>query len=191
MTVFDFPYSCFPKELKNDIEVAIMAIPNKTVNNVFFVTKDILREYELTSGIVLFPYRLYFIDVRDENIKSLTDKQKKILYSLYTRSNNRHLREKYINKLLHTELEEWCLPFIVGICDDYVVEILELIYSTLSKRANDDIKEFCKHNKVFVRKSYSRMVSYWNAYYRYKDTYRKFSEYVGKKLFKECLGFDK
>lgn len=144
MKFFDFLYSCFPKELKSDIEVAIRAIPNQTINNAFFVTNDILRKYKLTTETVSLPYRLYFIDTRDEEIESLTDKQKKVLYCLYTRSNNGHLREKYINRLLDTEFEEWCLPFIVGICDDYVVEILETIYNTLRKRTNDDIKTFCK-----------------------------------------------
>lgn len=191
MEFFDFLSSCFPKELKSDIEVAIRAIPNQTINNAFFVTNDILRKYKLTTETVSLSYRLYFIDTCDEEIESLTDRQKKIIYCLYTRSNNGHLREKYINKLLDTKFEKWCLPFIVSICDDYVVEILETIYSTLRKRTNDDIKTFCKQNEISIRKSYSRMVSYWNVYYRYKDKYRKFNEYFGRKIFKECLGFDK
>lgn len=53
------------------------------------------------------------------------------------------------------------------------------------------LKRFVNKNEISIRKSYSRMVSYWNVYYRYTDKYRKFNEYVGRKIFKECLGFDK
>lgn len=183
---FKFVYPCFPTELKSDVEAAFAAMPNRTVNGAAFATDN--REYELTSGTVSFPYRLYFVDANEEKIESLTDRQKKIIYCLYTRSNDGYLREKYAKKLLGAGLEEWCLPFIVSLCDDYVVEIVEAVYSALSERNNDDIKAFCKRNESSVRKSYSRMVSYWNEYYRRTDKHWKINEYVGRKLFKECLG---
>ena len=90
--------------------------------------------------------------------------------------------------LLDAGLEEWCLPFIVSLCDDYVVEIVETVYNALRERNNDDIKAFCKRNESSVRKSYSRMISYWNEYYRRTDKHWKLNEYVGRKLFKECFG---
>ncbi len=185
---FKFVYPCFPTELKRDVEAAFAAMPNRTVNCAAFATDNLLREYELTSGTVSFPYRLYFVDANEEKIENLTDRQKKILYCLYKRSNDGYLREKYAKKLLDAGLEEWCLPFIVSLCDDYVVEIVEAVYSALSERNNDDIKAFCKRNESSVRKSYSRMVSYWNEYYRRTDKHWKINEYVGRKLFKECLG---
>jgi len=33
------------------------------------------------------------------------------------------------------------------------------------------------------------MISYWNEYYRY-DCYR-FKDYIGKKLYSECFGYNK
>ena len=185
---FKFVYPCFPAELKSDVEAAFAAMPNRTVNGAAFATDNLLREYELTSGTVSFPYRLYFVDANEEKIENLTDRQKKILYCLYTRSNDGYLREKYAKKLLDAGLEEWCLPFIVSLCDDYVVEIVEAVYSALSERNNDDIKAFCNRNESSVRKSYSRMISYWNEYYRRTDKHWKLNEYVGRKLFKECFG---
>ena len=44
-------------------------------------------------------------------------------------------------------------------------------------------------NKVSINKSYSRMVSYWNEYYR-KDEF-DFKKYIGRNLFEECLGYDR
>ena len=185
---FKFVYPCFPTELKRDVEAAFAAMPNRTVNGAAFATDSLLREYELTSGTVSFPYRLYFVDANEEKIENLTDRQKKILYCLYTRSDDGYLREKYAKKLLDAGLEEWCLPFIVSLCDDYVVEIVETVYNALRERNNDDIKAFCKRNESSVRKSYSRMISYWNEYYCRTDKHWKINEYVGRKLFKECLG---
>lgn len=51
-------------------------------------------------------------------------------------------------------------------CDEYVVEILHLIYDRLKDRNNEDIINFCLENKPACKKSYDRMVSYRNAYYR-------------------------
>ena len=187
--IFKLINTCFPAELKSDVETAFAAMPNQTLHSFhLFATDSLLRKYELTSGTIAFPYRLYFVDADEEKIEALTDRQKKILYCLYTRNSDGYLREKYAKKLLDAGLEEWCLPFIVSLCDDYVVDIVEAVYSVLRERNNDDIRAFCKHNENSVRKSYSRMISYWNEYYRRTDKHWKLNDYVGRKLFKECLG---
>lgn len=42
---------------------------------------------------------------------------------------------------------------------------------------------------MIISKSYSRMISYWNEYYRgYEPDFRK---YIGRKLFRECLGYNR
>lgn len=86
-------------------------------------------------------------------------------------------------------IEQWVIPFIVKLCDEYVLEILEVIYNKLKERDNTDIQNFCLINKTAIRKSYSRMISYWNEYYRgYENNFRK---YLGRSLFRECLGYDR
>lgn len=77
---------------------------------------------------------------------------------------------------------------IAYIIDDYIVEILEIIYDKLKERDNTDIQSFCLRNKVSTSKSYSRMISYWNEYYRsYEFDFRK---YLGRSLFRECFLFE-
>ena len=86
-------------------------------------------------------------------------------------------------------IEQWVIPFIVKLCDEYVLEILEVIYNKWKERDNTDIQNFCLINKTAIRKSYSRMISYWNEYYRgYENNFRK---YLGRSLFRECLGYDR
>jgi len=53
-------------------------------------------------------------------------------------------------------------------------------------RNNDDIKRFCLENKNIINKSYSRMISYWNEFYRSKEP--SFHKYI-KKILKESLFF--
>ena len=181
-------YNAFPKELINDLQEVLKVIPVKTSNNVVGYSENVY-EYKQDDNLINIPYRIYYIDIEDENVNSLTDKQKMILYCIYTRHNNGYVREKYLKKILDCEFENWVIPFIVKLCDEYVVEILETIYEKLKDRNNDDIKEFCVNNKETMQKSYSRMGSYWNEYYRAKEY--NFHKYIGRKLFRECLGYSR
>ena len=105
--------------------------------------------------------------------------QKEILYCIY-------IREKYLKELLKLDFDYWAIPFIVKLSDEYIVEILEVIYDKLKIRNNDDIKRFCLENKNIINKSYSRMISYWNEFYRSKEP--SFHKYI-KKILKESLFF--
>lgn len=182
-------YDCFPKEFQDDLNVVLKIIPTKTYHDVQVGYSEKTIDYKLNEDVVKIPYRIYFIDVEYEKIGCLTETQKIILYCIYTRSCNGYIREKYLKKLLDTDFEEWVIPFIVKLCDEYVVEILEVIYQNLKDRNNEDIKLFCWNNKELLKKSYSRMVSYWNEYYRNKENH--FHRYVGRKLFRECLGYNR
>ena len=92
----------------------------------------------------------------------------------------------YLKELLKLDFDYWAIPFIVKLSDEYIVEILEVIYDKLKIRNNDDIKRFCLENKNIINKSYSRMISYWNEFYRSKEP--SFHKYI-KKILKESLFF--
>jgi hypothetical protein len=68
---------------------------------------------------------------------------------------------------------------------EYVVEITSVIYDALKERDNNDLWLFSQNNPKMLQLAYRRMVSYWNEFYR-KDC-PKFENYVGRKLFRECL----
>ena len=86
-------------------------------------------------------------------------------------------------------IEHWVIPFVIKLCDEYVIELIEIIYDKLKERDNTDIQDFCLKNKITISKSYSRMISYWNVHYRgYEFNFKK---YIGRKLFRECLGYDR
>lgn len=92
-----------------------------------------------------------------------------MLYCIYTRNCEGHIRQKYLNILLNPNFDYWVIPFIVKLCDEHVIETLEVIYDKLKEWNNNDVKNFCLENKFIINKSYSRMVSYWNEFYRNRE----------------------
>lgn len=182
-------YNAFPSNLTEQLNKVLQVLPNETFNNIRSVITDEIITYMFHEHVIEIPYRLYVLDITDEEYENLNEIQKQIVCCMYTRNCNGYIREKYLRKLLDMPFQQWTIPFIVKLCDEYVVEILEVLYIKLKERNNADIQNFCVQNKFFVRKSYSRMISYWNEYYRgYECDFRK---YIGTRLFTECLGYDK
>ncbi len=182
-------FSCaFPRDLKENLNKVMEILPAETFNNVPFVTGGDNIAYTLGDSVVEIPYRMYLLDVSDAAYETLSHTQKQILCCIYTRSCDGYLREKYLRKLLDMPIQPWIIPFIVKLCDEYVLEILEILYDKLKDRDNTDIRAFCLKNKSAIRKSYARMISYYNVYYRRYEW--NFREYIGRKLFEECLGYD-
>ena len=179
-------FNAFPSNLIEDLHIVLKCLPNETFNHVVITTSDDFISYILNDNIVEIPYRMYLIDITDAEYCKLNQLQKQILCCIYTRSCDGHIREKYLRKLLDIPFEQWVIPFIVKLCDEYV---LEIIYCKLKERDDTDIQSFCWRNKSLINKSYSRMISYWNEYYRVH--YSDFRKYVGKNLFRECLGYNR
>ena len=109
-----------------------------------------------------------------------------ILHCIFTRSCDGFVRERHIKALLSEDFTEWAIPYIFKVCDEYVVEILQTVYDNLKDRNTDNFKNFCANNHASFCRSYNRMISYWNEFYR-NNCYR-YEDYVGRKLFIKCFG---
>jgi hypothetical protein len=179
----------FPIELCEDVSRVEKIIPTETYNNVFIGVSEEKIEYLLNGTTVEFPYRIYFLDVADETLNKLTFHQQMVLHCIYSRSCDGFVRQRHLRALLLMEYEDWNIPYIVKVCDEYVVEILEMTYTILSEQNTERFKNFCRENNKLFCKSYARMTSYWNEFYR--DKYSPFYKYIGKKLFKECFGYSR
>ncbi|USK68523.1 hypothetical protein [Peribacillus asahii] len=179
----------FPNNLRDDVIKVIGLIPQKPYNNVTIGESQDTVEYFQDDNVIKFPYRIYYIDISDKFIDNLSVQQKMILHCIYSRSCDGFVRQKHLNSLLLMDYEDWAIPYIVKICDEYVVEILEMTYDILKEQDTEPIKRFCLENIGTFCKSYSRMISYWNEYYRYK--YNNFQQYIGRKLFRDCFGYSK
>jgi hypothetical protein len=179
----------FPNFLRDDVTKAVGLIPHKTYSNVTIgVSQDIIK-YVQDNNLISFPYRIYYIDIPNEVIQNLSLRQKMILHCIYSRSCDGFVRQKHMYSLLQMGYEDWANPYIVKICDEYVLEIVEMIYDILKKQDTERIKKFCLENIESFCKSYNRMISYWNENHRYK--YKNSQQYIGRKLFRECFGYSR
>ena len=181
----------FPCELKEDIRVVFKLFTRPVYYYGSKLTEVIgpYAEFNVNNELVYIPNRIYYKEVNSIKIKSLSETQKTIFYCIFTRSHNGYLREKYVRKLLATDYPQWAIPFIVKLCDDYVLEILTAIYELLKDKDTTAIKQFCLMNKKAVRSCCDRMLNVWYVYDRYSVP--DFYEYVGRKLFLECLGYSR
>ena len=176
----------FPKSIFSAVDEAVSTMPYQLVGNIRNAVSSNDIQYMLDGVLIQFPYRIYYIDVSDEDLQALDTTQAMILHCIYSRHCDGFVREKHLRALLNMDFQAWAVPYIVKVCDEYVVELIELIYNSLKYQTNAIIKQFCAENYSSFCKSYNRMISYWDAYYRCDCP--DFHQYVGRKLFIECFG---
>ena len=85
------------------------------------------------------------------------------------------------------DLQPWAAPFIVALIGEYIVEILDDIYTALTPRDAQMVAAFIVQNEAYWSTTKRRVISYWDVYYRWRrssrtrHSYRR-DEYVGFKL---------
>lgn len=153
--------------------------------------------WKLSDGeSVSLPYRIWHSDALLPGFP-LTEQQKLIYHCIFTRSSDGYARQRHVEALLEKEPPEWVMPFVLKLCDEYVAEIIEVIYTALQGRDNEDYRAFCRLNYPTFHKGYDRMLSYWAAYYRWynhrtqKYCKTRYRDYVGWKLYAEVFGCKK
>ena len=179
----------FPKEYATDVEAVcrVLTVTSKAYGGALYTGE--VTGWQLTTGErIAIPYRVYVSDrVAFQN--RLTELQTLIYHCIFSRSYDGYVRQKHIEALLDSDTPEWAMPFVIQICDEYVKEILETVYQRLQGRNCEPYKTLCRLNFDYIKRAHTRMISYWNEYYRW-DCYR-YSDYVGKKLYGECFGYRK
>lgn len=182
----------FPRYMSEEMHNVLRNISIKTYNNVSigYTESNSNEECQLLDGSVIeYPYRMYFVD--DENLyHNLRSKEEQLIYHcIFTRSCNGYVREKHLKAILEEDFPEWCIPYILKLSSEYIVEIVELIYEFLKEKDNSMFQAVCQNNPYLFRYYHSRMISYWNEFYR--DYCNQYHNYVGHKLYKECFGYQK
>jgi hypothetical protein len=175
----------FPKKLHSDLKEVLKILPFennkvKLCDGTIHQVDNLIHENELNlileNETLIIPYRLYFDEPNPELEKALTDKQKDILSCIYLRHHNGHLREKRLNLILNNS-EKWTIPFVIQLIGEYVYELLPIIDKKVNENTLDFYAEFRDENPKYWQQTESRMVSYWNEYYRNK--FPKLKEYLG------------
>jgi len=125
------------------------------------------------------PYRIY--DDPDETLLARLNETQAVVYAcLLTRHHDGHVRQRQIERLVASS-EPWVAPFVMQLCGEYVIEILDAVEEHLSSMDQRTYGAFFRENSPFFQRTRDRMISYWDCYYRW--LYKREVDYVGFRLF--------
>ncbi len=181
----------FPSFLITDINCVLDIIPLKDSVYIDFYNKRYKIDNLITRGsttiklkdeYIALPGRLYFTEPNLEQENSLTKTQINILNCIYTRHFDGHIRERRLNNLLNND-EFWIIPFKVHLLGEFVMEILIELDKHITEKNITEYKKFVLDNPKFWIQTKSRMVSWWNADYRYPK-FTNIKDYIGYKIIK-------
>ena len=120
---------------------------------------------QLDKEVLNIPYRLYFNGPDKKDEAKLTGTQGTILNCIYLRHHDGHLRERRLRQLLDKN-DYWVIPFTLQLLGEYVLEILEVLGKHINDKNIRNYQRFTKENPKYWQQTESRMISYWNEYYR-------------------------
>lgn len=117
-----------------------------------------------------FPYRIYTSTTK-KDVETMKDFEK---LSLMTRHHDGYIREVATVKLIKL-FPSASIPYLVQLLGEYVMEIHLVIISLITPQQKLLINDFFNENRSYERTIRSRIVSYWNSYYRFG--YIKLNDY--------------
>lgn len=180
--------NAFPRTLKKDVESVLDILPFD-VNDVKLCDGQIhkvenlihpdFQTVNLNGELLTIPYRAYFNEPELEKERTLTDRQKSILNCIFLRHHNGYIRQSRLEKI--ENIEYWVTPFTFQLLGEYVIEILEVLDEQLDDNKLENYKRFAIENSKYYQQTESRMISYWNEYYRHR--FPKLKNYVGRIIF--------
>lgn len=180
--------NAFPNRLKSDVEAVLNILPFE-VNNVTLTggkihkVDNLIHSSTLTVQIdnefLIIPDRIYFNEPDNEKEYKLTDIQKTILNCIYLRHHDGYLRQRRLENLLDKN-EYWMLPFTFHLLGEYVYEILQVLDKHITDKSIENYIKFVNENPKYWQLTKSRMISYWNEYYR--QQFPKLKDYPGRHI---------
>lgn len=149
-----------------------------TIDDLFHTgTLGVCHKQELLT----IPYRIYFNEPVRGREAGLSPAQKTILNCIYLRHHDGYVRQRRLEQLLDCS-EDWIIPFTFQLLGDYVLEILQVLDRHVNDKNIPQYKKFVIENQINSQQTESRMVSYWNEYYR-RSGYTDLKNYPGRKIF--------
>ncbi|MEZ0262889.1 MAG: hypothetical protein ACAH80_17925 [Alphaproteobacteria bacterium] len=116
------------------------------------------------------------------DISFASEIQRRMLYALYTKHHDGHLREKCLRVIIDFD-DAWMPPFVFSLLGEYVIEIVSTINENKESLAGKkSYSAFIRGNPDFIELIESRCTSYWDCYHRHgiqKYKYKSKDEYLG------------
>jgi len=132
--------------------------------------------------MLVIPSRVYYREQQILECIKLPDGEGMIALCLGTRHHNGYLREKCLEKLIKKTSEPWIIPYIIELMGEYILPILQIINRELPYLDTGQFQAFYIENKPYYATTCSKVVSYWNEFYR--QQYPRWHDYPGYHLLK-------
>lgn len=171
--VLDRLISSFPASLEVEVCHVLRVLPSDRSTSADAFTVQLGKER------ISIPHRVYFDEPNSFVESHLTNKQHTILNCLYLIHHNGFVRQRRLESLLQST-DAFIIPFTLKLLGEYVIEILEVLDKHVNEITLPAYVEFIKDNPKFWQQTESRVISYWNVYYRRR--YPKLEDYIGYKI---------
>lgn len=172
----------FPSFLQNEVLTVIHNVPLTSRLN---CTPSF--EVATCNEIIRIPYRVYYEEPQPFDESGLTQAQQIIVESIFTRHHDGFVRQRRLRGLFsHVNEHEWLISYIAALIGEYVIEILNDIDQRIKEIDPDVIRKFCGQNPTFMKTTESRVISYWNEYYRNRFPDKR--NYVGIRILEYIKG---
>lgn len=170
--------TAFPKRYEQDIWVVKACLPfGWTRLSPGAIEVNVEQEH------IQLPIRVYVPEVAPERIKQLTPTQQTMLFCLYTRHHDGHVREYYLQQLLKNHTHDgWVLAYIIELASEYVRGIVDIIVPAIEQWDPEVKRRFVEDDPAYMKRIEDRMISYWNAYYRSSGERRSEADYPGFRI---------
>jgi hypothetical protein len=180
--------NAFPKVLKSDVEAVLNILPFnnndvRLIDGQIHKVDNLIHPFSLIIQLdnepLVSPYRLYFNEPDTELENKLSELQRTILSCIYLRHHNGFLRQRRL-EMLFDKNEDWVAPFKLQLLGEYIFEILEVLDKHINDKSIASYMKIVSENPKYWQQTESRMISYWNEYYRWK--FPKLRKYLGRQI---------
>ncbi len=164
--------SAFPTKLTPDFSrlAALLDPPSGLdTSEPFPVTCD--------GEVIQIPHRIYRPVISESQFASLHPDEQSIAACWFTRHHDGHVRERFLRALPAFD-SSWVIAYVVALCGEYVVELLHYIWERRTLFDVAVLGRWLRDNPEFYSRTRSRVVSYWDCYYRTA----RFVDYIGSQL---------
>lgn len=168
--------NAFPGSLNGDVTVVLNYLEEKN----YSVHPTVYHEVVLDGCKLIIPGRVYTENNSVISVSNLTDIQQTIFHCICLRHNNGFIRQKALEQL-NNNSEFFIIPFVFQLLGEYVIEIVRVINDQTNQLWLRHFALFANENLTYWMQTESRMISYWNEYYRWPN-YPKIKNYVGYEI---------
>jgi len=170
--------AAYPAVLGQDVKIALAVVPIAEHE-----PHSAIEPVKISGELIHIPSRVYFPEPSMQILDDLSEIQKTIISTLYTRHHDGFVRERWVERVIG-DPTAWVAPYVLQLLGEYVIEIMNLLARRIDELKEDRYQHFIRENPDFCFLTCRRIVSYWACYFR-RWSSPHFTDHVGYKVAKE------